>query len=253
MSGPRILLLDIETFPDVVWAWSVYQADAIAVREHWYILSYAAQWLGTGRPWVRGLNDFPGYKNGRSTERQLLKEIHALLDEADIVVAHNGVDFDLKKINARLIDQKFGPPSPYKIVDTKRATKQVAAFSSNKLDWLCGQLDLGRKLEHQGFPLWRRCAEGDRAAWDRMKRYNLHDVKLLKALYLELRPWIRQPNFAVFTDGSSCPACGRDSLIHRGYHRALTRVYERFQCKDCGKWARGVLSERRPKATVVGM
>ena len=249
-SRPRILLLDIETFPDVAYVWSVYDANAIAIRDHWYMISYAYRWYRAGRIVCRTLADTKS-----RTDRLLAKEIHALMDEADIIVAHNGVDFDVKKINARLIVHGFTPPSPYKVVDTKRAVKQVAGFSSNKLDWLCQQLGLGHKVEHEGFPLWRACAEqNDPAAWRKMARYNKHDVRLLGDLYELISPWIRQPNAALYGDDLRCvnPACRSTALhIYPRLYYASTRAYRRYQCEACGKWARATLSEKRPKAPVV--
>lgn len=250
MTAPRILLLDIETFPDVAYVWSVYDTNAIAIKEHWYMLSFAYRWYKAGPIVCRTLADTKS-----RTDRVLCKEIHALMDEADIIVAHNGTDFDIKKINARLIAHGFQPPSPYKVVDTKRTVKQVAGFSSNKLDWLCQQLDLGRKIEHEGFPLWRACAEkNDPAAWRKMARYNKHDVRLLGDLYELIAPWIRQPNAALYHGDLRCvnPACRSTYLrIFPKLYYANTRAYQRYQCERCGKWARMTIAERRPKAPVV--
>lgn len=252
-SRPRILLLDLETFPNVAYVWGAYEENAIEMKEDWYLLSYAAKWLGT-RPLIcRGLDD-TGDQRHRSVDRRLAREIHTLMDEADIIVAHNGVDFDVKVANARFIVHGFTPPSPYKVVDTKRAIKSVARFSSNKLDWLCRQLGIGRKLEHEGFPLWKGCAEGDPAAWRKMKRYNRHDVALLEELYLLIAPWIKQPNAALHAGDEICvnPACRSTDIYYspRLYH-ANTRAYRRFQCRECGKWGRATKSEQRPRAPIV--
>lgn len=253
MSAPRILLIDFETFPNVAYVWGAYEQNAIEMKEDWYILSAAWRWFGTGPVFAKGLCDYRGYKGGSSTERALLKDIHALMDEADIIVAHNGIDFDVKVANARFIAHGFAPPSPYKVVDTKRAIKQVARFSSNKLDWLCRQLGLGRKVEHEGFPLWKGCAAGDSAAWRKMLRYNRHDVRLLEELYRTIAPWIRQPNAALVEGDERCvnPACRSTELEKRGIYHAVTRSYQRYVCRKCGKWARAVVSERKPRATVV--
>lgn len=254
MSAPRILLIDLETFPNVAYVWGAYEQNAIEMRDDWYILSAAWKWFGTRPIFAKGLCDYRGYKGGPSTERALLKDIHALMDEADIIVAHNGVDFDVKVANARFIVHGFAPPSPYKVVDTKRAIKQVARFSSNRLDWLCKQLGLGRKIEHEGFPLWKGCAAGDATAWRKMLRYNRHDVRLLEELYRTVAPWIRQPNAALYSGDERCvnPACGStDIQVFPKLYPAITRMYRRIQCRKCGKWARATVSERRPKAVVV--
>jgi hypothetical protein len=256
VSAPRILLIDFETFPNVAYVWGAYEQNVIEMREDWYILSAAAKWYGSRPIDCRGLDDFGQKKLGNFVaERRLLKWVHSLMDEADIVIAHNGIDFDVKVANTRFIVHGFTPPSPYKTVDTKRAVKQVARFSSNKLDWLCKQLGLGRKVEHEGFPLWKRCAVGDTAAWRKMKRYNRHDVGgLLEPLYKLIAPWIRQPNAALYSGDERCvnPTC-RSTDLHvypRLYH-AMTRAYRRFQCNKCGKWSRAVVSERKPRASMV--
>lgn len=245
---PRILFLDVETQPDLVWTWGVYQENAIAVKEHWQLLSFSAEWLGGGTITL-GRDDFPG-----RDDKELTKALWQLLDEADIVVAHNGISFDLKKITARFIAHRLPKPSPYKIVDTKVELKKVAAFSSNKLDWMAKQLGLGEKKKHEGWPLWEGCINGDAACWKRMKSYNRHDVILLKKLYLELQPWMEQPNAGLWSGELRCPnpACGSAMLQKRGVQRSKTRMYQRFQCAKCGAWSRAVKSEKT-KAQIVGL
>lgn len=253
---PSILFIDIETAPDVVWTWGVYQENAIAVKEHWYVLSFAAKWRGVGgKILVRGLDDYPGYKGGNSTEKRLLEDVHQLLNDADIVVAHNGADFDVRKLNARFIAHGMTPPSPFKVVDTKRDLVKVAKFSSNRLNWLSKQLGIGQKtLEHQDWKLWEGCMKGDAKCWRAMKVYNRHDVVLLRELYEILAPWLEQPNAGVWNSGIVCsnPACASRHLQKRGVYRAKTRVYQRYQCQKCGAWSRDVRSASGTSVTPVG-
>lgn len=250
---PSILFLDIETAPDVVWTWGVYQANAIAVKEHWYVLSFAAKWRGDDTIMINGLDDYKGYNGGNSTEKKLLDDAWTLLDEADIVVAHNGRDFDVKKLNARFIDLGFAPPSPFKVIDTKNDLRGVAKFSSHRLDWLMKQFKIGEKMPTEGFSLWEGCMNGDPDSWERMKAYNVHDVELLESLYDKINPWIPQPNANLYTDRPVCPnpGCEDGKLIKRGLARAITRVYQRYQCDTCGTWSRAVKSEKGQGAQVV--
>jgi uncharacterized protein YprB with RNaseH-like and TPR domain len=253
--NPAILFLDIETSPDLVWTWGVYEQNAIAVKEHWQVLTYGAKWFGKSKVIVRGQDDTRGYKPGKLDDAAILVEVHALLDEADVVVAHNGTDFDIKKLNARFIYQRMTPPSPFRVVDTKRETKKVAAFSSNKLDWLCQQLEIGKKLEHEGWPMWKGCIEGDPKMWAKMKKYNAHDVDLLEQLYRGLSPWYKQSvNANLWAKGVVCPnpACGSSRLQARGVARNRTRAYRRFQCLDCGAWGRQTVDPTH-RAKVVGV
>jgi len=252
----KILFLDIETAPDLVWTWGVYEQNAISVKEHWYTLSFSAKWRG-GKHITKGLLDYRNYNSSTPwhAERAMLKEIHELLGEADIVVAHNGIQFDMKKLNARFIDLGFKPPAPYYTVDTKKELCRVAKFSSNKLDWISKQLDIGSKITHEGWELWFEVMAGNKAAWKRMLRYNKHDVTLLEQLYERLSPWMRQPNANLFADDTviRCTnlTCGSINLQSRGVRNNRTRSYQRYQCQDCGKWMRSTHMIRTNKAEVV--
>jgi len=240
----KILFLDIETAPDVVWTWGVYEQNAIAVKEHWYVLSAAWKWSGDKKISVKGLCDYPGYIKGNSNEKKLLKEIHALLNEADVVVAHNGAQFDVKKLNARFIAHGFKKPAPFKVIDTKRDLKRVAQFSSNKLNWLSKQLEIGSKtMEHHDWAMWDGCMHGDAKCWREMKKYNAHDVKLLEDLYNRISGWLTTPNAQTWGRTCTNPACITPVIQARGYARTKTRVYRRFQCQTCGAWSRAVVSE----------
>ncbi len=253
---PKILLIDIETAPDVVWTWGMWQANAIAVKEHWYILSFAAKWLGAKEVICRGLCDYWPYDGGDANERDLLVDIHKLLDEADIVIAHNGRGFDFKKITAKFIEHEFTPPSPYKTVDTKSDLVAKAMFSSHKLDWLSKQLELGFKTPGMEFSVWQGCMSGVKKDWNLMLKYNAHDVRLLEKLYERISPWIDQPNAAIYRAGNSLlcvkPGC-KGTLIKRGLGYANTRVYQRYACNKCGAPARSVNSEKSLGAKVRGM
>jgi hypothetical protein len=248
--SPKILFLDIETAPDVVWVWGVYQQNAISVKENWYILSYAAKWRGDRDVMVRGLCDLEGYRGGSDLEYDLIREIWEFLDEADIVIAHNGADFDVKKINAKFIEHGMDPPSPYKVVDTKRDLVRVAKFSSHRLDWLSKQFQLGSKIPTD-FSIWEGCMRGDLHSWRKMLEYNAHDVALLEKLYDRINPWIDQPNAANYNEDLVCvnPGCGSKDVVKRGFSYAKTRVYQRYRCNKCGTWSRSVNSVCGTKVT----
>lgn len=226
---PKILLLDIETLPMTILAWTTYEANALSVMDHSKVCSWSAKWLG-GKQVTRALPDAKG------DEKALIKELWALLDEADIVVAHNGDGFDLPKLNSRFAFFRLGPYAPVKTVDTLKITRRLFGFPSNKLDDLCQYLKLGKKVRTGGFELWQRCMANEAAAWKRMKKYNAADVVLLEGLYKHLLPWIN--NHPNVTGHGQCPKCGSTRLQFRGLARTSTRSYRRMQCQGCGGWAR---------------
>lgn len=232
----KILLLDIETYPNVSLTWGKYDQDVIYFLEEWYILCFGYKWLGDNKVHVLALPDV------ENSERALLAQLWLLLDEADVVVAQNGDAFDVPRINTRFLSHGLKPPSPYKTVDTLKVARKFA-FNSNKLDDLGVSLDEGRKVQHRGFSMWLKCAEGDAKAWAEMKKYNKGDIRLLEKVYRRFLPWIsNHPAYGVYVGGQVCPYCGSGSLQSRGLQRNKTTSYQRLHCSDCGGWSRTVQS-----------
>lgn len=224
---PKILFLDIETTPNVSYTWGKFDQDVIAFKEEWKLLSISYKWF-KGKTFFFGLNTL--------SEKELTKLTHALFDEADIIVAHNGDKFDIKKINAKFLQFHLKPPSPYKTVDTLKVLRQVAKLNSNKLNDVGVLLGLGEKVKHSGFDLWLGCMAGNPDSWKQMEKYNKQDVILLQKLYVELLPWIK--NHPHFKDGKKvCPNCQSENLENRGYGINQSFKYHRRQCRDCGAWS----------------
>lgn len=234
----KVLLIDIETFPIQGYVWQLWDANVLRVVEPTTICAFSAKWLG-GKQTTRALPDYPGYRPGRRNDRALVRDLWNFLDAADIVVAHNGDRFDIKKTNSRFLVHKLKPPSPYRTVDTLTEAHKIASYDSNKLNELGKILGLGEKVKTGGADLWFDCMAGDEKAWRRMKRYNAKDVILLERLYKAMLPWMKNhPNVANGLGPNFCPACGSPKLQARGTAWNKTTKYHRFQCQDCGRWCR---------------
>lgn len=241
---PRVVTLDIETAPLQSYHWGLWDQNIglEQIAAEWSILSYSAKWLGERGVTYRDTSG-QGVERVRD-DRDLLADLWAILDEADIVVAQNGARFDVKKINARLIMRGFRPYSPIKIVDTLRVAKRHFGFTSNKLAWLSEHLTEDRKLSHKRFPgfeLWAECLKDNPAAWAEMRSYNRRDTLATEQLYLKLLPWIDgHPNVAAYRPGeiAACPKCGSANLGPQGRAFTQSGEYHRYQCKDCGGWSR---------------
>lgn len=236
-ASPRILHIDIETFPNLAYIWGVYEQNALSLERSTIVASFSAKWHG-GKQITKALPDYPLYEKDSFDDSALLRDIWALLDEADIAVAHNGDQFDFKKLNARFIKIGLLPPSPYQTVDTLKIARKHFRFESNKLDELGKFLGLGEKVTHTGFKLWQGCMKGDERSWKLMKKYNAQDVKLLEAVYLRFLPWIKNhPNRAAYDpSGMCCPKCGSSKLQARGELVSLAGRKKRYQCTSCGGW-----------------
>lgn len=239
---PRILLVDVETSPNLGYSWGKWDQNIIKFVRESYIISFAHKWLGEKQVHVKALPDFLLYKRTRTSDKELLRYIRGMLDEASVVVAHNGNSFDMKVINSRLIFNGFRPPSPFQTVDTLQVARRYFKFNSNKMGDIGPYIKEGEKLRTGGFDLWEDCLAGKKDAWDRMKRYNSRDVLLLERVYKRLLPWIENhPNLNVLIGTrTNCPNCGSESLQRRGLRlSARTGVRQSYQCQSCGHWCSG--------------
>lgn len=237
----RILLVDIETAPNLAAVWGLFDQNISPqhLMASSYVLCWTAQWYGKPRLMFDSVQ--------RSTKRAMLGRMHTLLEEADIVVHFNGRKFDIPVLNKEFIKLRYGPPAPYRQVDLYQVCKHAFRFESNKLAYILKTLGIGSKLEHEGFELWMKCM-GLRSytkpvierAWKVMERYNRRDVFEMNKLYTRLLPWIdRHPSHGAHADIKCCPKCGSENLQARGFAVTVAMKYQRYQCKDCGGWARG--------------
>ena len=232
----KLLIYDIETSPLQSYTWGTYQTDVVKVEKDWYMLSFAYKWYGEKKTKVYGLPDFATYKKDPTDDIELVKKLHELFDEADVVVAHNGDNFDQKKSSARFLLNGLTPPSPYQQIDTLKVAKRYFKLTSNRLNDIGQYLKVGKKVETGGFDLWLKCMAGDQKAWKLMKKYNKQDVDLLELVYEKLLPWIKNhPNRAVL-DGvpDACPNCGAVGKMQlRGKYATRTMVKQNVQCQSC--------------------
>ena len=233
----KILLLDLETSPNISPVWDVYNPhiDVSKLIGSSYTLCWAAQWLdGEEVMWMRAYG-----KNGRY-RKGMLRIIHRLLDSADAVVHYNGSRFDIPTLNKEFLLHGMLRPSPYKEIDLLRTIRAQFRFTSNKLDYVCKQLGIGEKVKHKGLELWLECMNDDKAAWKEMETYNKHDVVILEKLYYRLLPWLKtHTNYSLHTGSLVCPNCGSRKHQKRGFATTTGGCYQRYQCQGCGAWFRG--------------
>jgi len=184
----------------------------------------------------------------------MLKSIHELIEEADVVVHYNGLRFDMPMLNKEFLEANMHPPSPVKHIDLLRVVKSNFRFVSNKLDYVSQRLGLGKKTDHEGHELWLKVMNNDRAAWKRMEEYNKNDVILLEKLYDRLKGWIKQhPNHNAYSENLCCTNCGSRKLNKRGTVRSRVSVFQRFQCQACGAWSRSNKSEKIGKESLINI
>jgi len=241
----KILYYDIETAPNLSYVWGHFEQNVIEHEREWYLLCVSYRWEGENKTQVCSLIDFPdAYAKDPENDFHVAKKLWELINEADIVIAHNGDRFDMRKANARFVYHNLGPTSPVKQIDTLKVARRYFMFNSNKLDNLGQHLGVGRKVDTGGFETWAGCMRGDIKAWKLMIKYAKQDVDLLRKVYMKLRPWMtNHPNLNVYSGECSCPTCGSDDLQRRGQRYTQIGTYQQWFCNSCGAWSRTRLLE----------
>ena len=244
MDGPKKLVVDIETSPMLADVWDMWQQNVgmDQVRRDWFVLSWAAKWVGEEYVYSDCLPNYKKeYKADPEDDSMILMSLKDMIDEADIVIGHNSWRFDLPKIRARMVMHGIEPFSPVQSFDTLKAAKAVFKFSSNRLAFIGKALGLGEKLDTGGHLLWVGCVRGDPASWAKMVEYNENDVVLTEQVYHALSPWsTTHPNYGLYTDADCpvCVVCGSRDIRREGYAYTSLGKFQRYQCKSCGKFMR---------------
>lgn len=232
--APKILLFDTENSATLGFVWGLYDQNLQYDRvvQDWHSLCWSAKWLFDSEI----MHDVLTEKEAKNhDDRRITESMWNLLDQAQIVIAHNALGFDIKKLNTRFIRHGLNPPSSYQVVDTLTQARSNFAFTSNKLDDLCSFFGFPKKIE-TNFELWKRCFYGDPNALKDMDLYCNNDVAILEEIYLKLRPWIKgHPNWNLWSEEniSVCPNCGGKIEFKGDYYTPLNR-YDAFRCTECG-------------------
>jgi DNA polymerase elongation subunit (family B) len=239
MNKPRILSLDYETSPAKGYFFgSIWETNIIEVIEYEQILCVAYKW-NDGTVKVIGQDDFKGYKKGVLNDKSLVEFFAPILEQADVVSAHNGDRFDLPVFNTRLLAHGLAPVPITKSFDTKKIAKNMFHLPSNKLDDIADFLNIGRKLStHKS--LWMGCENGDKASWKYMKKYCGCDVLLQYEVLKKILPFAKQTEDFIFInqDGITCPnpLC-LSKHITKDKRRIVKGGYkQQYQCQACGSY-----------------
>ena len=276
----KILCFDIETnfMKNATWGLWKQNIHIGQILEDWSLICWSAKWLledeifnGCVTPEESILRD----------DKQATIKLWKLIDEADIIVAHNLLGFDLKKMNTCFHKHGLGKPSPCQYIDTLKISRGQLNYPSNKLDYIAKANGIPMKHD-TGFALWRECDGVDaiikeeitstknsilkittynkkiiQTALDYMSSYCDNDVSILEAVYLVLREWdTRHPNLALYGDSkeNQCHVCGSINIspTNKKYITAVSR-FDVFKCNDCGAYSRSRFADTREKKLLRGV
>ena len=248
MNEPKILYWDIETSLLLLAAFTRYELRVPfnMVVADWFMFCAAVQWEG-GKPILFSiLDDKKRFQKDFSDDKYVIQKLRDMINEADILIAHNGDHFDWKKFKKKIIEHKIKPPRKPILIDTYKESK-TAQFTSGKLGDLSIQLNLPHKshsnpgdwlvatLPYGTYKVGSRkiviTKNSKIAALRRIGKYNLKDLPPLINLYKRIRPYmIRHPNMSKMTGRPVCPVCAGRKVIYNGY---FVNGDHKVVCREC--------------------
>lgn len=235
---PKILLLDIETAPLEVFTWGLWdqQVWIDQIKHDWFMLCWSAKWLFDTKVYWESITSSEALKRD---DKRISKSLWKMVDEADIIIAHNWDAFDIKKMNVRFIKNWLWVPSPYITIDTLKTARKTFKMTSNKLNYLCKFLWLNVKKETGWFNLWKESIEWNKKSLSLMLEYCKNDVVILEELYMKLRPYMKNhPNLNLYSEWEVCKNCWSLELKWWKTYSTTNSKYKSAQCKDCWAWVR---------------
>lgn len=238
----KVLVIDIETAPMRAYVWKRWKENISLSQtiSEWFMLTWAAKFVGESEVYSDKISPI---EVSNEDDSRITKSLIKLIEQSDVIIAHNLKKFDLPCINARAIINGFKPLRPVLMIDTLDVSKRQFRFSSNKLDALAGYFGIRHK-EDTSFELWSKCMNGDKDAINYMEFYNIGDVEILEKVYLKLRPWIKNhPNEALVSNIPCCPNCGSENIKEEGYYYTNVNKYIQYRC-ECGAVSRSRKGEK---------
>jgi len=253
----NILCIDIETLPIVLQTWDLKQEynshDNIIQESSIVCASWMLVDIDKKPSSVSVLDCMSRFNRSVYDDTHVVKTLHNVVNEADIILGQNSDNFDLKIINWRAKCHGLQPIKRMETIDTLKESRKVFRPPSHRLDYKGKALGHGGKI-HMDMQDWRDITQysyppaGTKRDRDKaittikkMVRYNQRDVELDVELYLDERSWYKKhPNRLLYdpkVDG--CPTCPSKDIRKKGFRRTATCTYQSYQCNSCGKQFQG--------------
>lgn len=232
-KSPKILLYDIES---------------TALTADWgFMLCFGYKWLGESKTKVIGIHQYPGYNKDRTCDKELCKDVHKIISEADAVVTWYGSRFDHRFLNTRMLLHDLPPlPNPAHI-DGWRLARRALKLRSNRLQNVARFFGLEDKTPITG-EHWRKAIAGYKKSLKYVTDHCYQDIETLEQAFMKLRPVMTtQFNFSLYSDKEYkvCPNCKSKKIQKRGTQTTRAKVVQRYHCQSCGAWFKGSRSLMR--------
>jgi DNA polymerase elongation subunit (family B) len=121
--------------------------------------------------------------------RRMLKPLLEAIDEADMLIGHNIVRFDLPILNAECLRLGF-PPLPAKLVHDTMSLVRTKGFKKGQ-DVLAGVLGVVSEKQAMNWHEWQVAYAED--GWKSIRSRCVGDVIQHKEMYPSIKGWLKPP------------------------------------------------------------
>lgn len=141
-----------------------------------------------------------GWKEGlRSDDSATVEQVSELLEDHDVLVAHNGTRFDVPFLRTRMLRWGMRPLKDMKILDPCSVGWRKFRLRSNSLQAMRDHFRISANKTPLDMSLWMSAIlDGDTDAMDSIVEHCIQDVKVLGGVMDLVKPYVR-----VFDDRGS--------------------------------------------------
>jgi len=228
-TGPKVLYFDIETYG--------------GLKAHMSEVSMIGyKWAHEKETHVISGFDFPKeFKKDFADDKPVLKAFSALVEQADVIIAHYGQKFDRCFINSRIEKHGLPPLKPVRLIDTWRISKDNFALQGNSLNVLLKFFNAPDQKVDLTYEEWRKVQRGDLKSLKKLRDHCRNDVAGMAWIFENhLSHYTNYlPNHNLYKKGEEnvCPHCGSKEIMKKGFVYTRTAVNQQYQCKSCRRWS----------------
>jgi len=137
-------------------------------------------------------DNYKSWDKEKTNEKDMIVATAKMLDEFDILVAHNGQSFDKGYFNAKCLEYGVKPILRYKkLIDPVRLARRHLRLGRNTLAAIIDYFQIPVKKTPIELHLWIKATHNsDRKAMDTIVTHCDHDIKTLDIVYDKLKPLI---------------------------------------------------------------
>lgn len=205
------------------------------------IICVGYKWLGEDEVHIIAASD-------PRDDKDVVEQFLDVWNQADIIVAYNGVRFDRPLFYAKLLEHSLEIPPNIPFVDPYFTAKSNLRISSKRLDTVARYLGCEAEKSAVSGRIWKKAMFGDAEALEYIYEHCIADVWVLEEVYVKLMPLMRQHPRVAGSDRGLCRFCGSADLERRGYARTALIERIKLRCKGCGRYDQRAMTATERKA-----